>query len=153
MKKHALYLGSLLLLLVALGALLLLEGPIAPVEPVQLTWPACSDPQPPLALVSIRTMNETAFLKVRGILHNRGVEPIGPLVVQGRFTSRSDDTETSAMTFPKPALIVPGAAARFELVVPEVPETAKVHITFHLLTGELLPVDGTQAASEGEGSP
>ncbi|MGD9781041.1 MAG: hypothetical protein AB7V14_02690 [Kiritimatiellia bacterium] len=151
--KNALYVGWLGLLMGAAVALLILEGPVPPAEPVQLAWPATSDPPPPLALQSLRTMNETAFFKVCGVLHNRGVEPVGPVAVWGRFTSRSDGAETSAMAFAVPEIILPGAAARFELVVADRPESDRVDMDFRLLTGEALPVDGTLVETGEAGAP
>ena len=151
--KRVLYVGWLCVMMGAAAALLILGGPVPPTEPVQLVWPATSDSPPPLALLSLRTMNETAFFKVCGILHNRGVEPVGPVAVWGRFTSRSNGAETSAMTFAVPEIIVPGAAARFELVVADRPESARVDMDFRLLSGEALPVDGTLVETGEAGAP
>ena len=151
--KNVPYVGWLGLLLVAAAASLILDGPVPPAEPVQLAWPATPDPPPPLALQSLRTMNETAFFKVCGVLHNRGVEPVGPVAVWGRFAGRVDGAETSAMTFAVPEIILPGAAARFELVVADHPETVRVDLDFRLLTGEALPVDGTLVATGDGGAP
>ncbi len=151
--KNAPYVGCLGLLLAAAAALLILGGPVPPAAPVQLAWPATPDPPPPLALQSLRTMNETAFFKVCGVLHNRGVEPVGPVAVWGRFASRADGAETAAMTFAVPEIILPGAAARFELVVADHPETARVEVDFRLLTGAALPVDGAFVALGDAGAP
>lgn len=151
--KHAGYVGSLVLVLAAMGVLLIRGSPVEPTAPVQLHWPATSTPPPPMALQSIRTMNETAFFKVLGVLHNRGVGPIGPVVVRGRFASRSNGTEATAMAFTLPEIIVPGATARFELVVPELPKTSRVDVDFRLLAGDPLPVDGTRTEIEGADAP
>ncbi len=151
--KPLLYWGSILLLLAAIGALTLRPGPVPPAEPVRLDWPPCPSPPPPMELQSVGTMTETAFLKVIGVLRNRGVEPIGPIVVRGRFAARSDGAETTATAFTFPEILVPGASARFELVVPEHPETARVSIDFRRLTGEPLPVDGSPAMPPGGPTP
>ena len=151
--KNAPYVGWLGMLVVAALALLILGGPVPPAKPVELVWPATSDPPPPLALQSLRTMNETAFFKVCGVLYNRGVEPVGPVAVWGRFADRVDGAETSAMTFAVPEIILPGAAARFELVVADHPETARVDLDFRLVTGEALSVDGTLVALGDAGLP
>lgn len=151
--KHAGYAGSLVLVLAAMGVLLIRGSPVKPTAPVQLHWPATSATPPPMALQSVRTMNETAFFKVLGVLCNRGVEPIGPVVVRGRFANRSDGTETTAVAFTMPEIIVPGATARFELVVPELPETSRVDVDFRLLSGAQLPVDGTRTETDGGGAP
>ena len=151
--KHAGYAGPLALVLIATGVLVFRGSPVEPTVPAQLHWPSTSTPPPPMALQSVRTMNETAFFKVLGVLHNRGAEPIGPVVVRGRFASRTDGTETPATTFTLPEIIFPGAAARFELVVPEQPETARVDMDFRLLSGEPLPVDGTRTETEGADAP
>ena len=151
--KHAGYAGSLLLVLAAMGVLVIRGSPVGPTEPVHLYWPSPSATPPPVALQSIRTMNETAFFKVLGVLHNRGAEPIGPVVVRGRFASRSNGTETTAMAFTLPEIIVPGATARFELVVPELPETARADMDFRLLSGDPLPVDGSRTETEGTAAP
>lgn len=146
------YLGTLLLLLAAGIALLILGGPVAPADPVQLAWPLDAPPATPLVLRSVRTMNETAFFKVRGLLQNRGVVPIGPVVARGRFRDRSGG-ESVAMALTTPEVVVPGAAARFEIVVPDRPETARVEIDFRDLAGAPLPVAGTHVATDGEALP
>ena len=151
--KHAGYVGSLVLVLAAMGVLLIRGSPVEPTAPVQLHWPATSATPPPMALHSVRTMNETAFFKVLGVLHNRGAEPIGPVVVRGCFANRSNGTQTMAMAFTLPEIIVPGATARFELVVPELPETSRVDVDFRLLSGDPLPVDGTRTETDGKGAP
>ncbi len=151
--NRRLYAGFLLLLLAVVGGLLFHGGPVAPVDPVRLVWPNTPIPPPPVELRSVRTMNETAFFKVLGVLHNRGVEPVGPVVVRGRFASRHDGSETSAMSMTMPEVIVPGAAVRFELVVPERPETSRVEIDFRLLSGAPLPVDGARGMDDEAGAP
>ena len=62
-------------------------------------------------------------------------------------------SETTAMAFTLPEIIVPGATARFELVVPELPETGRVDMDFKLLSGDPLPVDGTRTDTEGADVP
>lgn len=139
------------LLAAAAAALVLHDGPVPPGAPVVLETPPCPDPPPPVALVALRTMHETAFFKVMGVLHNRGVVPVGPVVVRGRFAGR-DGTETRVMTMPRPEVIVPGGAAPFELVVPGHPATVRVSVDARWLTGEPLPVDGRRARG-GEAAP
>ncbi len=151
--KPALYGLFLLAMLAAIAALLILPGPVPPAAPVRLAWPDTPVPPPPLALVSLRTMNETSFLKVIGILHNRGVEPIGPIVVRGWFTSRDGMAVNAATVMPEPEILVPGAAVRFELIGPEHPATGQVAIDFRLLSGAPLPVDGTQVELDGRKLP
>ena len=151
--KNVLYWGSILLLLAAIGAMSIRRGPVPPAEPVRLDWPPCPSPPPPVELHSLRTMHETAFFKVIGVLRNRGVEPVGPVMARGRFTSGSTGIETAATAFTTPEIIVPGAVARFELIVPEEPQTVRVSIDFRQLTGKPIPVDGSHAAVEGKVAP
>lgn len=151
--KHFIYFGSLLLLLAFSGALLLLAGPVKPVEPVQLFWADDSAASPALVLLSIQTMEETAFLRVHGRLLNRGVEPIGPIVMRCRFTSRSHNAYMSAMAFPTPESIAPGSTAHFLAAIPAQFNAAFVQIDFRLLTGEPLPLAGNLVANKTGKAP
>ena len=153
MKSKSIFAVCSVVLACAAVLLLLVKAPVPEARKVEFILPEPPADAPPLSLHDVRTMNETSFLKVLGTLYNRGLEPVGPIVIRGCWASADGEEKRVGMTLCNPEVFLPGAAARFEVAIPDELDTATIELSFRDLDGQPVAIDRSRALVVKQGAP